>query len=116
MTDISFVKFQIPLSIKRALKKGRIDKAYEQMYFVADRLAAYETQTYAAIKPHELLDEEIRESRRLPAESTEDGWATRTMKEVHTYRMERLDYHMANMLKLLEMELQARQVGQQPVE
>lgn len=87
MVDINVIKLLV-----RYTKKGQIDKAYSSMFKEADRLSALETK--------ELL-EHIGAT--LP-----DMDVITAINKLYNHKKERLEFHMNEMKKLLEMSLKAQ--------
>ena len=104
--DFNITKFNIPIHIKKAFDKGEIDKVYKEMYFLADDLAVIETKRYMARKGSEFLDQKIRETK--GGGNRQEGWASKTSKQISVYRDRRLKYHIDNMYKLLELYTKAK--------
>lgn len=99
--DYNIAKFEIPIHIKKAYAKGKIDDVYRGIYALADELAAFETRQFMATKPSELLEERLQTLK--GAEPKETNWSTRVIHEISEYRQQRREYHLEKMLKLLEL-------------
>jgi len=99
--DYNIAKFEIPVHIKKAYDKGKIDEVYRGVYALADELAAIETRRFMATKPSELLEERIQAVKGAKPKKT--SWSTRVIKQISTYRHQRTEYHLEKMLKLLEL-------------
>lgn len=106
MIDYNIAKFEIPVHIKKAYDKGKIDEVYKGIYAVADQLAAAETRRFMATKPSEYLEERIQTAEGAKPKKT--SWSTRVMKQISKYREQRTEYHLENMLKLLELYAQSK--------
>jgi len=105
--DFSIAKFNIPISIKRAFDKGKIADSYKQMYSIADTLATAEANQLLAQKKIEYLD-----SRFTPRGRSGVGTKSKIpeiQKEVLDYKTQRLDFHMNNMIRMLEMHVNSKQ-------
>ena len=102
MPDFSLAKFNIPISIKRAFDKGKIPVSYEQMYQVAERLAARDSKTFRAQKMLEYFGSKKR-PRGSPGVATRFGSVDEMTREIQKYENQRLDFHMSNMIRMLEM-------------
>lgn len=95
LPDFNIAKFEIPVSIKKALNKGKIADSYKEMYLVADELATVDSTRFQILKTMEYKDA-IRQNA-----NTES--ITEILVKVEHYKNERLDYHMQNMIRLLEI-------------
>ena len=99
--DFSIAKFNIPISIKRAFDKGKIADSYRQMYVIAEDLAVSEANQLLAQKKTEYFD-----SKFTPRGRSGIGTKSKIpeiQKEVLDYKNQRLEYHMNNMIRMLEM-------------
>ncbi len=101
MIEYNIAKFEIPIHIRKAYDKGKIDEVYRGIYALSDELAATETRRYMATKPSELLEERIQTMQGGKPKKT--SWSTRVIKQISIYREQRTTYHLENMLKLLEL-------------
>jgi hypothetical protein len=106
--DFNLAKFNIPISVQRAFDKGKIADSYRQMYQVAVELASIEAkarefQTYGEYAGN-ILNKEDEDQPSLG----------KMMKRVVNYQNKRIDYHMQNMMHLLELYAESRQKGNQP--
>jgi len=102
LPDFNIAKFNIPISVKKAFDKGKIPVSYEQMYQVAERLAVRDSKTFRAQKMLEYFGGKMR-PRGRPGVSTSSGSVDKMTKEIQEYENQRLDYHMNNMIRMLEM-------------
>jgi len=105
-TDFNLAKFNIPISILRAFDKGKIADSYRQMYMVADELASIEAGRRQTQKMAEYFDSTLGS-----AENTAQPSIIKTQSQVIDYKNERIDYHMKNMMHLLELYAESRQKG-----
>lgn len=104
-TDFNLAKFNIPVSIRREFDKGKIADSYRQMYQVAVELAsieakARESQTYGEYVGN-ILNKGDEDQPSLG----------KMMKRVVNYQNKRIDYHMKNMMHLLELYAESHQKG-----
>jgi len=105
-TDFNLAKFNIPISIRRAFDKGKIADSYRQMYMVADELASIEAERRQTQKMAEHFDSTLGS-----AEDTAQPSIIKTQSQIIDYKNERIDYHMKNMMHLLELYAKSRQKG-----
>lgn len=101
-TDFNLAKFNIPISIRREFDKGKIADSYRQMYQVAVELASVEAKVRQFQKYAEYARNILNEDQ--PS-------LGKLMKGVVGYQSKRIDYHMNNMMHLLELYAQSRQKG-----
>jgi hypothetical protein len=101
MMDFSIAKFEIPIDIKKALDKGKIDEVCRGLYAAADVAAAEETTRLLATKPYELLDERLKVAQGTKPDET--LWSARVMKEAAEYRQQRTEYWFRQFLQALEI-------------
>ncbi len=99
--EYNIAKIEIPIHIRKAYDKGKIDEVYRGIYALADELAAVETRRYMATKPSELFEERIQTMEGAKPKKT--SWSTRVIRQISTYRRQRTEYHLEKMLKLLEL-------------
>ncbi len=101
LSEFNLAKFSIPISIKKAFEKGKIDDTYRRMYVVADELALFEAKR---ISEQSYRDDMLKklfkgsQNENTPAPTLNDP-----LKVLVEYREKRLDYHMQNMIHLLEV-------------
>ena len=99
--DVNIAKFEIPIHIRKAFDEGKIDRVYEAMYLLADKLAAIDTRRYMAKKPLEFHDEKMQELR--GADSKKSSWPSRVSKQIFSYRERRFKYDIDNRYRVLEL-------------
>ncbi|MBM3175737.1 MAG: hypothetical protein FJZ93_08475 [Chloroflexi bacterium] len=99
--DFNITKFNIPVSVTKAFDKGKIAESYERMYGVAEKLAAMDLRLFYSQKVVELQSDVISGVEKLSVVEV-----TREMQE---YKNQRLNYHMNNMIHILEMHVTSRQ-------
>ena len=104
LPDFNIAKFNIPISIKRAFDKGKIADSYRQMYAVADQLASKEAQRRQLQKLGEYFDD----SEFGTIEDNDKPSLLKTQSQVLDYKDKRIDYHMKNMIHLLELYVTSR--------
>lgn len=107
LSDFPIAKFNIPISIQKAFDKGKIADSYRKMYIVADKLATAEANRLLAQRRIEYFH-----SRPGPEETgvgTKPEAIPEITKDVSDYRNQRVDYHMDNMIRMLEMHTKSRQ-------
>jgi len=75
-------------NLTKLLNKGRIDKVYDKMYYVADKRAREETQTF-------LLE--------LQAKVNEIKDPLHLITMISDFKKERISFHMNEMKQLLEI-------------
>jgi len=109
LPDFNIAKFNIPISVKKAFDKGKIADSYRQMYSVADELASIEAERRQTQKMAEYFDSTLGS-----AESAAQPSIIKTQSQVIDYKNERIDYHMKNMMHLLELYAESRQKGSRP--
>ena len=102
LPDFNIAKFNIPISVKKAFDKGKIPVSYEQMYQVAVKLAVRDSKTFRAQKMLEYFGGKAR-PRGIPEVSLSSGSVDKMTKEIHEYESQRIEYHMNNMIRMLEM-------------
>ena len=109
LPDFNIAKFSIPVSIRRAFDRGEVDKSYREMYKVADELASADAKRYEAQKMAE-----YRDSHRVRGHPGvgELPSIVPVKKQVLDYRNGRLEYHMQNMIHMLELYVASRQKEQ----
>lgn len=103
MPDLNIAKFNIPIKIKRAFDKGKIADSYRQMYLIADELASAEAQRRQAQKTIEYFDSKFGN-----VEDNAQPSIIKTQSQILDYKNKRLDYHMKNMIHLLELYVTSR--------
>jgi hypothetical protein len=99
LPDFNIAKFNIPIKIKRAFDKGKIADSYKEMYMAADKLASIEAQRRQLQKVGEYLDDTgfgTVEDKNKPS-------PMKTQTQILDYKNERIDYHMKNMIQMLEL-------------
>jgi len=102
MPDLNIAKFNIPVKIKRAFDNGKIADSYKQMYLVADKLASVEATRRQVQKAAEYIVN-------IGNEEGEDQQSIiKTTSKVLDYKNDRIDYHMKNMIHLLELYVTSR--------
>jgi len=101
LMDVNIAKLEIPIHIRKAFDQGRIDKVYEAMYILADRLAATDTRRCMDKKPLEFYDEKIQEIK--SADSKKTSWPYRISKQIFSYRQRRFIYHLDYVYRVLEL-------------
>jgi hypothetical protein len=99
--DFNITKFSIPVSITNAFDKGKIAESYERMYGIAEKLAARELRLFYSQKVVELQSDVI--------SGVEKPSVVKVTREMQEYKNQRLDYHMNNMIHILEMYVTVRQ-------
>ena len=104
--DFNLAKVSIPISVRRAFDKGKIADSYRQMYVVADKLASIEAERRQTQKMAEYFD-----STYGSAEDAAQPSILKTQSQIIDYRNERIDYHMKNMMHLLELYAKSHQKG-----
>lgn len=98
MPDLNIAKFNIPVKIKRAFDKGKIADSYKQMYLVADKFASVEAKRRQAQKTGEYFDNMFGNE-----EGEDQQSIIKVTSKVLDYKNDRIDYHMKNMIRLLEL-------------
>ena len=96
--DFNLAKVSIPISVRRAFDKGKIADSYRRMYVVADELASIEAGRRQMQKTAEYFD-----SKYGSAEDATQPSIIKIQSQIIDYKNERLDYHMKNMMHLLEL-------------
>ena len=104
--DVNIAKFEIPIHIRKAFDQGKIDKVYEAMYLLVDKLAAIDARRYIAKKPLEFYDEKMQEMKGTDSKKT--SWSSRVSKQIFSYRKRRFKYHMDNMYRVLELYVRSK--------
>lgn len=102
--DFNLAKFNIPVSIQRAFDKGKIADSYRQMYMVADELASIEAERRQIQKTAEYFD-----SQWGSAKDAAQPSIIKTQSQIIDYKNERIDYHMKNMIQMLELYVKLRE-------
>lgn len=105
MPDLNLAKFNIPIKIKGAFDKGKIADSYKEMYIVADELASAEAQRRQLQKVGEYLDD----SGFGTVEDNDKPSLMKTQSQIQDYKNERIDYHMKNMIHVLELYVASRE-------
>jgi len=101
--DFNIAKFNIPVEILNAFKKGQIDKMYRLMHKEADRISALETKEFRNQKLAEHFGSiGITRGSRGPR-----GTPLDLTNEIFTYRKERREYHMDRMIEMLKLHAQS---------
>lgn len=103
--DFNLAKFNIPVSVQRAFDKGKIADSYRQMYQVAVELASIEAKVRQLQKYGEYAGNIL---------NKDQPSLGKIMKRVVDYQNKRIDYHMNNMMHLLELYAESRQKGNRP--
>lgn len=78
----------------RLVRKRRIDKAYEKMYILAEKLAAHDSDHY---------DSDVYTKYQFG--NIKGNIGVKYFRNMIKYRRERLDYHLNKMIELLKEEL-----------
>ena len=105
--DFHLAKFNIPISIKRAFDKGKIADSYRQMYAIADKLATGEANQLLDQKKTEYLHSGLTPRGRRGTDTKSE--IPEIQKETLDYKTQRLDFHMNDMIRMLEMHITSRQ-------
>ena len=80
-------------NLAKLINKGRVDKVYQKMWYVADRLSREEFETFRI----ELL-----------ANTRKFKNTSHLLTTLTDFKKDRITYHMNEMKKLLEMSLKAQ--------
>jgi hypothetical protein len=104
LTDFNIAKFNIPISIKRAFDKGKIADSYQQMYMVAEKLALLEAKRREAQTLAEHID-----ARYGNAGGTSQPSILKAESQILGYKSERIDYHMKQMIQMLELHVRSHE-------
>ena len=107
LPDFNIAKFNIPVSIQRAFDKGKISESYRQMYSIADKLATGEANQLLDQKKTEYLHLRLTPRGRRGVDTKSE--IPEIQKEVLDYKIERLDFHMNNMIRMLEIHITSKQ-------
>jgi len=111
MIDLSFIKnLVLKIDVRNELKKGNVDKVYKAIYELAQDLASKEASAYNSIKTAEELGAFTRSTIGLD-EAREPGNFHKSiidnvLKPSHEFKLERLTYHVNNMIDLLKLSTQ----------
>jgi hypothetical protein len=100
--DFNLAKFNVPVSVQRAFDKGKVADSYREMYLVAVELASTEAKVRQSQKYAEYARNILNEDQ--PS-------LGKLMKGVVGYQGRRIDYHMKNMIRVLELYAESRQKG-----
>jgi hypothetical protein len=106
LPDFNIAKFNVPISVKKAFDKGKIADSYRQMYVVADELASIEAGRRQTQKTAEYFD-----SKYGSAEDATQPSMIMVQSRIIDYKNKRVDYHMKNMMHLLELYAESHQEG-----
>ena len=101
-TDFNLAKFNIPISIRKSFNEGKIADSYREMFSVAVELASIEAEARKSQKCGEYLGNVL---------NKDQPSLGKIMKRVVDYQNKRIEYHMNNMMHLLELYAQSRQKG-----
>jgi hypothetical protein len=104
LPDLNIAKFNIPIKIQRAFDRGKIAYSYKEMYMVADKLASIEAQRRQLQKLGEYLDDSGFEA----IKDDDKPSLMKTQTQILDYKNERIDYHMKNMIHMLELYVTSR--------
>ena len=104
--DDNIAKFEIPIHVRKAFDQGKIDKVYEAMYLLADKLSAIDARRYMARKPLEFSGEKMQEMK--GANSKKTSRSSRVSKQIFSHRERRFKYHMDNMHRVLELYVRSK--------
>jgi hypothetical protein len=91
MADLNIAKFNIPIKVQKDFDKGKIADSYNGMITVANEVAANETLAYSRQIARKLADAKL------------TGVEVDAYGEALKYKNERIDYHMKNMIHLMEL-------------
>lgn len=107
--DFNLAKLNIPISVRRAFDEGKIADLYQEMYRVADESASVEAERRLTQRRAEYFDSILG-----AAQGAAQPSIIKTQSRVIDYKARRIDYHMKNMMHLLELYAQSRQKGSSP--
>jgi len=104
MPDFNLAKISVPIKIKRAFEKGKIPTSYQEMYFLADKLASMDAFNRQSQEMGEYFDSEF-------SNNEEDFRISlmKTQSKVFDYKARRLEHHMKNMIHMLELYISSRE-------
>jgi len=109
LADFNLAKFNIPVGIRRAFDEGKIADLYRQMYAAADEFASREAERRLTQKRAEYLD-----SRMGSAKDAAEPSIIKIQSRVIDYKNKRINYHMKNMMHLLELYAESHQESDRP--
>lgn len=85
----------INLNIQKLFLSGNIDKVYEKMYNVAEKLAIHEVKLYQDLLMQKMTDRKIKTGK--------DFDSIEYFNKVVNHRQERLQHHINEMKELLKL-------------